>query len=358
MKKQHYMLVNLVYGSQQTGLLYVDLWLNNHLKSLLDSTNIPALKEKGYVVEYVLFTDEESLQHISRHPNFMALSAICEITVIKLAWPQGGVDKFQARYSLLAEMIKQTFQAVYDPNDSKRIDAWITFTVADHVFAKKALPKMLSHMEKGHDAVLMMPMRAAADALHPILSQLPGAPDAMSLFEMCYANMHHLWVASLWDSPLFSKFPYSILWHSNTGVLSHNFGITPIVIKPTREMLNAKGVMDADVPAYAQNPYFAEDWLDAPVVGVEPLSNGHYPPFSIHQASVAGVVEWAKKGTMPEQLKFVDRPIYFPSKKIFNASSIAARAQGIVDEIKEKLSAEPAIENTVVPLRKLADAEV
>lgn len=337
MKKQRYMIVNLVYASQQTGPLYINLWLDNQLKSLLDKTNLPSLKEK-YDLEYVLFTDDESLMHISRHPNFMALGALCEITLIKLTWPSGQVDKFQARYALLSEMLKQTFKAVMDPGDKRRLGAWISFTNADQVYAKGALPKLLEKMEAGHDAVLVMPMRAAADSLQNPLQQLPGAPDEMTLFEMCYKNMHHLWTHSMWDNPLFSKMPYSMLWHSNTGAVSHNFGITPVILKPNQKMIeNELGGIDSALPTFAENPYFAEDWLDAPVANIEPLSNGHYPPFAIHQASVDGVIEWSKKGIMKGQEKFLTQPCFYPNKKIFNNSGIADRALRIAEEIKEKI---------------------
>jgi hypothetical protein len=98
---------------------------------------------------------------------------------------------------------------------------------------------------------------------------------------------------------------------------------------------NEAGGVDSLLPTFAENPYFVEDWLEAPIATVEPLSNGHYPPFGIHQSSVDGVCEWAKAAKAVT--KFVDRPCYFPSKKIFDNPRIAARALGIAEAIKEKL---------------------
>lgn len=335
-KKQKFIMVNLIYVSQSCGPLYLTLWLENQLKSLLDKTNLPALKER-YDLEYVLFTDDESLMQISRHPNFMALGALCEVTVIKVTWPP-DVDRFQARYSLLAEMFKQTLAAVYNPNDDKnRKGAYLGVWVADLVFAKHSLLKMLSRLDEGYDVVFNVPIRCAADSANPVLAGMPGAPTDTELFELAHANLHHLWTHATWDNPYFSKFPYSMLWSSGTGLLAHNFGITPIVFKPNEEMLKVQGVIDADVPSFCKNPYWATDWTDAAVAGVEPLSNGHYPPFLQHRASEEFVCDWAKAGTHPAQSANLHQPLYYPSKAVFNNPELAARAGAIAERIQAKL---------------------
>lgn len=344
--KQRYIMSNLVYFSQACGPLYANFWLDNQLKTLLDKTNLPALKER-YELEYVLFTDDESMPHIQRHPNFMALGGIAEITLIKMGWPPDS-DKFQSRYGLLAQMFQQLMQAVFaepptDPEELKsfvdRRDAWVSVWVADLVFAKHSLGKMLQRLEEGHDAVFNVPIRCAADAVQGIFNQLPGAPSDLELFELAYKNLHHLWVASHWDAPLFSKFPYSMLWNSGSGLVAHNFGITPIMFKPNKEMLGVQGVIDADVPSFCKNPYWATDWTDAAVAGVEPLSNGHYPPFLIHKADPDWIAEWASKGTMPVQADNLDKPLYYPCKSIFNKPELAALALATALDIQTKVRA-------------------
>lgn len=334
-KKQRLMFVNLIYNSPATGPLYPNLWLDNQLKSLIDKSNMPALKE-NYELEYVIFTDEETMMGITRHPNFMALGALAKISIIKMNWPPDS-DRFNARYGLLAQMFQETMKAIFDPNDKKRRDAWCGIWVADLVFARGALPLMLKKLEAGHDAVFNIPIRAAADSCAHILQKMPGAPSADELFEMAYANLHHLWTHSTWNNPYFSRIPYSMLWNSGSGLVTHNFGITPILFKPNEKMLGVKGVIDADVPMFCENPFFAENWIDAPVAGIEPLSNGHYPPFKNEPASVEAVVEFAKTGTMPEQTKYLDRPFYYPSKKRFADEGLANAALTIAREIQEQL---------------------
>lgn len=323
-KKRTYIMANLVYGQ-----LYPQLWLENQIKSLCDPTNLGKLRE-DYDLEYAIFTDEETLQAISRHPNFMALSQLCTVHVVKMQWP-ADVDKFASRYSILVDMFHKILPVALEK------DAWLSVWVADLVFAKFALPRMLKRLEEGHDAVFMVPIRSAADSVNPFLNKLSGAPTDLELFELAYQNLHHLWVASHWDAPLFSKFPYSMLWNSGTGLCTHHFGITPIVFKPTEEMKNVKGVIDSDVPAFCKNPFWATDWTDAPVAGVEPLSNGHYPPFLQHKASIDFVTAWAKQGIMPEQISNLPHALYYPSKQTFNSNMLSEHGASVAKQLQERL---------------------
>ncbi len=329
--KQRYIMANLIYMSQTTGPIYVNLWLENQLKTLLDPTNLPAVKDK-YLLEYVLFTDDETLVQLSRHPNFMALSAICEITVIKLGWPPDA-DRFASRYALLVQVFQQLLSAIYDEKDSMRREAWCSVWVADLVFAKHSIPKMLKRLEDGHDAVFMVPIRSAADSVNNIFAGLQGAPTDLELFELAYRNLHSLWTHATWGNPYFSRMPYSMLWNSGTGLLAHNFGITPIVFKPNEGMKDVQGVIDADVPAFCKNPYWATDWTDAAVAGIEPLSNGHYPPFTTKRADVKEIAAWSRVGTQPVQAKNLTHPLYYPSKQIFNNETLAGQAADTVLEI-------------------------
>jgi hypothetical protein len=314
--KRKYTISNLVFGPN-----YSTLWLENQLKSLCDPTNLPALK-KDYDIDYVVFTDEETLQSISRHPNFMMLTQHCNVPIVKLSWPPDA-DRFGSRYQLLVQMFHETLKGAL-ANGAWACSVW----VADLVFAKGSVPKMLSHLEKGHDAVFNVPIRSAADSVHPVLAGMPGAPSDLELFELAYANLHHLWTHSTWDNPYFTKMPYSMLWNSGTGLVAHSFGITPIVFKPSEELKAVQGVIDADVPSFFKNPYWATDWTDAAVAGVEPLSNGHYPPFkqkvqtTDYNQQTKNVAKWSMVGTQPVQSNYLHKPLFYPSEKTFRAAEL------------------------------------
>lgn len=322
--KRTYVMANLVYGQ-----FYPELWLENQLKSLLDPTNLPAVKEK-YNTEYVLITDDETLLRISRHQNFIKLGQLCELHIMKMQWPPDA-DRFASRYNLLVDLLKHTMPVALEKNAI--YSAW----VADLVFAKHALPRILKPFESGHDAVFMVPIRGAADSANPLLAQLSGAPTDLELFEIAYRNLHHLWVASHWESPLFTKMPYSMLWNSGTGLLAHNFGVTPIAFKPNAEMLTVQGGIDSDLPKFCKHPYWATDWTETPVAGIELLSNGHYPPFAHGKPDPERITDWAVRGTLPNQTDHLEKPLYYPSKKVFNSQIIANDARVQMIELKNKV---------------------
>ena len=328
--KRRWIISNLIYGQ-----MYPQFWLENQLKSLNDQTNLPALR-KDWDVEYVVFTDEGTLQQLTRHPNFMQLGQNCEINIVKLHWPSDA-DQFASRYGLLIQMFHETLK-VAQAKGAYAMSSW----VADLVFAKDSLPKMAAHLLRGHDAVFNVPIRSAADSVHPLLGKLTGAPSELELFEMAYGNLHHLWTHSTWDNPYFSRIPYSMLWNSGSGLCAHNFGITPIVFRPLDGLKEVKGVIDADVPAFFSNPYWCTDWTDAAVAGVEPLSNGHYPPFRQVQRpgepdydQMEHVAQFALRGTHPTQANNLDKPLFYPSRKHFNAENIAAGAASTARRIQE-----------------------
>lgn len=336
--KRRWVISNLVYGQN-----YPLFFLENQLKSLNDPSNFPALR-RDWDLEYIVFTDEPTLQQITRHPNFMQLGQHCEINIIKLQWPTDS-DQFASRYGLLVQMFHETLKIAH----AKQAYAMSTW-VADLVFARNSLPKMLSHLELGHDAVFNVPIRSAADAVHPLLAQLPGAPSELELFEMAYGNLHHLWTHSTWDNPYFSRMPYSMLWNSGTGLCAHNFGVTPIVFRPLESLRGVQGVIDADVPSFFRNPYWCTDWTDAAVAGVEPLSNGHYPPFRQVQCADSGeaqaeyIAQWSMRGTQPVQAANLHKPLFYPSRRTFNNQQLQAEAEGtalrIQDMIKQLRSAQ------------------
>ncbi len=80
--KKPYVLATLCYGQS-----YANLFLNNLLKSVLDESNLPALAP-DYEMEYLIYTDEETLPSIAQHPNFARLNRIAKVDVHTLAWPQ------------------------------------------------------------------------------------------------------------------------------------------------------------------------------------------------------------------------------------------------------------------------------
>ncbi len=152
--------------------LYAFLWAENQLKSLCDPSNLPTLLDR-YDLQYSIFTDEETYQAISAHPNFQRLSHLCEIQLIKLEWPP-NVDRFSQRYGLLVSMFHSVLA------DALEKDAILSVWVADLVFARHALPRILSALSKGTMPMSTFPLWQL-NRIIPALAQLPALPKTWNL---------------------------------------------------------------------------------------------------------------------------------------------------------------------------------
>lgn len=292
---------NVAYGN-----VYSDIFLACHLKSLLDESNIPAVKDR---VEYLLFSDNETMPKIEAHPNWQKLKSLIPVQVAILEFPQNvPFDKFGARYTVLITMFNESVKKALASN------MYLSAIVADHVMAQDFLPKVLSKMDAGHGAVFVQPPRAAAEPTMPVLATNPRALAAHDLWNLCYRNMHPLWVACHWNAAQFSALPFSLLWNNNDGgLLVRSFSITPMIFVPNEKMLSCGGVIDREMPALCENPFWATDWVDCPVIGVEPLFC-YYPPFTNKKASTDDVRDWSVC-LAKCQMEFVTKRLYFPSEE-------------------------------------------
>lgn len=306
MSKPKYLITNLVYGDT-----YARLFLNNHLKSLLDPTNLPAIVEK-YDVELMIMSDHQTIKTITMHPNAKKLSDLLlanggKVSSHLFGWPPEVVNRFAFRYTLLLKLFKESVRMALEQN------ALLTTWVADLVVAKEFFPRILSRIEQGHGAVFVLPLRAASEPLTLPLQAKPGAFEDIELCQMGIDHLHPLWVASHWDTPQFTKLPFTLLWNTGAGLLVRSFSTTPIIFRPTPAMLESRGMIDGDIPGLCENPYWASDWTDAPVIGVEPLAC-YYPPFHNRKSSLEWVAEWAK-ALDKTQVPFLLKHLYYPNRQ-------------------------------------------
>ena len=279
------------------GDTYTNLFLNNHLTSLLDETNIPAFADR---VEYIVFTDMASAKKIEAHPNWERLSKLIPTDIAEMCPPT-----HEARYNVLETQLQESIQI------GLKGDYYVSAMVADLVVARGFISRIFSHLDSGFDSVFMLPLRSVAETI-----QLPksGALDPMELCWRGYENLHPLWSACHWGVPQFTKLPYSLLWNTGLGILARSFSITPIVFTPYEEMKRCK-MIDYDVPSLCKKPYWATDWIDAPVIGCEPII-AFYPPF---QNACQNRIEWIGKGFAkqlhPSQSQWLSKKLFYPSAK-------------------------------------------
>lgn len=292
------LITNVAYGDT-----YTDLFLNQHLKSLLDSSNIPSFKER---VQYSIFTDAASFEKMAVHENFLKL---CDLINVKYFLIDVATSlSFENRYGILI----QTFG--FSVREALAADMYLSAVVADLVFAQGYIGKLFQRLDEGYDSVFVLPMRTAMEAMVPLLPK-EGALLPLELFNIGYASLHPLWVACHFDTPQFTKLPFSLLWNTGTGLLAKSFSITPIAFTPSENMLATSQVIDVEVPSLCKNPYWATDWTECPVIGVEPLQC-YYPPFANSPAHILEVKKWAQGALHPSQLDLVQKSLYYPTKEI------------------------------------------
>lgn len=320
--KPKYLITNLVYGDT-----YARLFLNNHLKSLLDPTNLPAIAEK-YDIEYMIYTDHQTLRQISTHPAAHALNKLVKFTSYLFKWPDDKLNRFNHRYGLLLNMFKEaTAKAIKD-------EALLTCWVADLVVAKEFFPRIMKRIEDGHGAVFVLPFRSAAEPMTGLLMQKEGALQDMELMARAMECMHPLWVACNWKSPQFTKLPFCITWSTIGGLMVRTFSTTPIIFRPKKEMLDSRGMIDGDIPKFCENPYWATNWTDAPVIGVEPIVC-YYPPFGNRGSSISVMHEFIAN-LDPSQLPFLNKRCFYPDEKTVSApAEIYEESDHVVASILE-----------------------
>ncbi len=301
------LITNVVYGP-----IYAPIFCRQHLKSVLDQSNIPAFKDR---IEYVIYTDADTRPYLEEHPNIAKLRETVPTSIVLFQWPKDRkVKKFDQRYGILAQTFADSVSLALERGSY--LSAW----VADLVVAKDFFTNIFAKLDSGYDSVFVLPLRSALEAIAPHLDAEPQAQTPRELFRLGYANLHPLWVASHWRATQFTKLPFSLLWNTGTGLIIRSYSITPIAFQPTEEMLKAKAIIDVEVPSMCKNPYWVTDFIECAVIGVEPLFC-FYPTFANHTATISWVKDWSKS-LHPKQKTYLEHKLYYPNKAIACADPI------------------------------------
>lgn len=311
------LMTNVVYGD-----IYSDLFLNQHLKSMMDESNIPAVKDR---FQYLVFSDRDTFPKILEHPNFLKMQEVLgkeNVELNEIGWPKDQpMDRFGARYSIIMGMFKESVKKALNRG------SLLSAIVADLVVAREFLPRIFAHIDAGYDSVFVLPPRGALESIGPELDKYPRAMHADDLWRLIYNNLHPLWLSChVRPEGMFTKLPFSLLWNSmQGGILARSFSVTPVILTPDEKMIEGRGMIDGEIPALCKNPYWCRDWTDAPIVGVEPLFC-YYPPWGPHTAKAEWVLQWSRQCLHPTQLHLLKEKLYYPSKEMAEVSEELEKA--------------------------------
>jgi len=308
---------NLVFGPS-----YVNIFLNFHLKSLIENLSDQNLFSHSY---YLIFTDEESISLIEKHPNFDQLKSIFKVHFIKI---EKDALSYQARYQL------QTYQSQVTAQFALTNNLLLHMAAADLYYGENYFVNTLARLDQGFDAVVHVPMRVAYESAAQYLSDRKLSVD--ELFEVAFNNLHPLWLASNWNSPYFSKIPYHMIWSDERTICLRGFSLSPVTVVPKDWMLGAGGCTDITYLPNLQNPYYCLDWSEVPM-----LELGHimsfYPPFSTLPSNAKRVADWARTATVPSNFDNLNKAVIFKKTTEEVNDDLIIQSQIIANEILSNL---------------------
>jgi hypothetical protein len=318
-------LSNLVFGDR-----YTDVFLNYHLRSLVDDSNLCAFNTDG--CEYLIFTDGENTDKIKEHFLIKRLSNFMPVKIILFS---AGENKYNQRYSI------QGFQTKVSARHALERDSLLVLTSADTVYGANFWVNVIDLLQdRGVDGILSHPMRVGFEGVSEKLKKSDKALTADELFDLCFLNQHPLWLAQNWGAPFFSRMPYHLLWSDSQSLVVRPFSISPIVFKPTWDMVNTGGNADIYITQFLKNPYYLEDWSELPWAEIGFVSSW-FPPFSSHPASTLRVSHWAKKVILPQNIQNLRRAAYFKRQSTPIPNNLLHESGLIAEEIISLVNMHP-----------------
>lgn len=303
---------NLVYGER-----YTKVFLDYHLKTFVDDSNLGGLSEGS---QYVVFTDGKNIEYIKSSVHYKKLVAAIPVKFFVFSAPE---DSYRQRYAIQSFQHKLVVQYALDN------DMLLAPLTADHVLGKGVWKKALSILSEGYDGVLSHAMRAGYEGIAPALDMISGAPEPDHLFELSFMNQHPAWLAMNWDSPFFSKVPYHIIWSDSQCLVVRGFSVGVFICQPSAEMASIGGNSDIYTVPLLKRPFFVQDWSDLPWAEMAFLMH-FFPSFCQYRASTLRVAQWAKQVILPVNYHNLRRATYFKKRttpipyNLLNASAQVA----------------------------------
>lgn len=302
----------LCYGPEYSGL-----FVGPYLTALLDPSNLPSVKDR---VAFELYTDQPSLDVIRQSMQFMRLQQMVPVTVYLLP-----SVTYETRYQHQGDILSPSLQ------HANTLDAALMVFNADQCMAKGLLPRIFEKLDAGYGAIAAMPMRCTAEHVRPYLEQRAYEPS--ELFELAFPAIHPIWIANHWDSACFSNVPYQLCWSDPQQLVLRMTAINLLAVVPTPAMLSATGCADMVLWQTAENVYWAFDWMEFPVVAVEPL-HCFWPAWTVGQkASPAHWLEFAAKAGITEWVANLSHAWIYRANPNTATPALIDQSRTVVDAI-------------------------
>jgi len=281
---------NLVYGQS-----YTDIFLNFHLKSLLEN-----LDGNNFINSYYfIFTEETNIKTIESHNNYQKLKDKLIVNFIKL---EGGEITYESRNHL------RTIQYQWSAKFAIENDLLLHVTYANTYYGIDFLKKATEYINLGYDAVINSPMIVVFESVSNFLTQREMLVD--DLFNISITNLHPIWKSSNWESPNFTKLPYKIIWSDEKSLCIRAFAHTPILVIPKEWMITLSGPIDTSFLPYFKKPYYAENWSELPWIELKMLQTSYLTENS-NKFNIHNIATWAKQNVQIDNYSNLSRHVVY-----------------------------------------------
>ena len=315
--KPKILISNLVYGEP-----YTTIFLTLHLKSLLDNCNPAPFSRESL---YIIYTDGGNIEAIRGHENFKRLGEYFKVVFAQIATELN----YDGRYS------NQTIQFRHSMKVAIEQSALFSHAAADIYYGHDFWGKTISSLEdRGVQAVFGHPIRTAYEAVNPIICNRTLSND--QLFEVGFRCLHPLWAFSIWESPMFSKIPYAMLWAGEDQLIVRSFSITCLLLRPSDVFLNAGGCSDMTVFPNCHSYHVHSDWHETPLIETGMLRS-FYPPFGSGPSSITKVAEWARQAIARENYKNIQHTYVVKKSSSEIDYSIVRRSDWVCEALVKAL---------------------
>ena len=269
------LITNLVYGEP-----YTSVFLNLHLKSLIENLGKNALGPRSM---YLIYTDDQNIEKLAQHKRFQDLQAIIKTVLIKIDLK---LD-YRHRYNL------QTIQLQHSLRIALEHDLFLHQACADVYYGPNFWLNACNLVEQFDlDGLFGFAIRSTLETTADLIGN--QYLDSDSLFDLAYDNLHPLWIAANWNAPHFTNYPFTILLTESDQIICRSFSIPAVLFKPSVEMANIDGAGDISILPQCRNLYVESDWQNLPMIEMVQLG-AFFPPFSRKKASVNLITQWAKQ---------------------------------------------------------------
>jgi len=271
---------NIVFSNLVFGEPYTTVFLELHLKSFLASIVNARLGTESI---YLIYSDGSNIQYISQHRNFQKLTQHMEVHFISIDQELNYQSRYQA----------QTIQFQHSARISFERNALMHQACADVYYGIDFWSNACNIMTRMDvDGLFGFALRTTLDSTFESLKH--GSFDNDALFDIGYSNMHPVWAFANWDSPYFTKYPYTIIWSSPDQIVCRAFSVPAILFKPSSAMFDASGCGDISVLPLCERIYVERDWHVLPALEVGMLQ-AFFPPFSRQRSSIEELADWARR---------------------------------------------------------------